>query len=518
MNQANGVSSVDLHPHAPAAPFLAGRWIVALCLLVSMAGAVVYDTFGLNGLVGFVASAGALWLCLFKPKWVILLTFALVPIDTIAILNHTTAGLGPVTAVKLLFVPLALSVGWQILTGVRELRWHRQTTWLLLFLIAMATSSLFAENSHNAILGLRRYVSVFLLYLVALQLLETKKDIIVLLLLFAAMVTLSSITGLAAILGGDGASVLRAIANTTANGTLTAGNPELVTRQSGLAHIDANQFAAIVLTIFFALVVMVIEARRPSVKGMLLLVLPLLLASFGYTLSRFGLVAFGSAALVLAVLYRRRFPLWLSVPLIMVAAIVGLSLLPAEFWERLTQLWQGDIRVDNSLRTRFSQQRLGMVLLARSPLFGIGPLNFMHYYTHEDFRFIVNSFNEPFVMHNLYMAILTDGGLFAFVPYLMAITATFLCFRRARNASVDEVGIARAGPTALLVGATAYFVSQMTLGGTVAKLQWILLLLGPVTEWAYVRGLPANSLRETRSRASAAGPTSSDTSPGTGSP
>ncbi len=197
-------------------------------------------------------------------------------------------------------------------------------------------------------------------------------------------------------------------------------------------------------------------------KAMLLCLFGLTLAALVMTFSRGGALAAGAALLV--ILARSRYKLAAVVLLVLLMLPVA-ALMGEAYWDRLASIT--DPHSDHSTFSRLVMWRAGLRLFADYPIFGVG-------FGRQNQQVLIGKYLPPgaervpemMVMHNTWIQLLTDSGIFAFTVYVALLASVWLWLwripRRVRDSDPLIPPIAdglRASLAAFVVGST--FVSRV---------------------------------------------------------
>ncbi|MBD3241175.1 MAG: hypothetical protein GF331_11365 [Chitinivibrionales bacterium] len=408
------------------------------------------------------------------PAAVLALIVALVPLDIIAQLADVSPAF-TLTIAKIAFPPLLIGVVWRIAILREPLRWNRQATYVLLLTLALAVSALYMRESSLGLRGTRRYMSMALLFLVTFQVVRRRRDVewITLALVISTMV--SCTVGLYFYIRSGATFAVAAM------GSKLSAAQGWSSRLTGMSMTDPNSFAALPASAFMISTVLAFHTRRVLLRVLLLSSLPVYILAIGFSYSRGAAVALSLGIVLLAWLYRRQVPMALSVGSMVLLALTMIPFLPDEFLARLGRLNAAGFITDHALRRRLSYHALGAVLFLRSPLTGLGPANFGHYYTMEEFRFLANTFQDVRVMHNTLFSVLLDTGILGFVPFVLVVVSAFRSLARA-DMQASRARQPWPYPRALLVGLCTYLICQLFLQGQYSKVMWVMFALAPACE------------------------------------
>ena len=383
----------------------------------------------------------------------------LVPLDTIGQLNMTAAV--PVTVTKLLFPPVFAAFLVDRVLSRRPLRAGPLTLCVAAFGAAILCSLAFTGLQAYTLTGLRRYLGVLLLFVLATNIIETERDLRTLLIVIVASCTVSSTLGILESRMGLGWVGIRSWG--------TAGQ-----RLSGVSGENPNTFATNLLVAFFVSLTFALCTRRLALRTALLLLAGLLLAGITFSASRGVTLAMLVTCGYALYRLRRRVPgrwfvLWLGVVVLGVLPFV-----PGLLFERFAALLQG-ADADFTLQRRFAYHAIGLDLFARHPLWGVGPNAFPLHYMASEYRFLTDQSTGPRMLHNLYLLIACEFGIVGLTCFGLVVRQAF------RHLSVIPRTPARV-PTAFLqtaaealrIALVAFLLGSVFLPTEHQKYLWIL--------------------------------------------
>lgn len=349
-----------------------------------------------------------------------------------------------------------------LINGFRTPRHERWATTgmkgALLFAAALLLAWSFAANPEYANRGLQKMFSVLLLFFLVVQLVRTEKQVAAVL---WAIVLSTALSG--------GISVANQAAGRNVLGTVDQGSTRM-TGASAAAPTAASR--PLLAGAAVAMLLAVRAGRRRLYAGC---------AAFGLagvflTLSRStGMVALIAVGWLMIKMWRHpRFPL--VVVGFLLVGLAGLALAPEALTERMSTV--GEMNEDWTAARRVGYHVIGIDLLKRHPVFGVGPDNFGPHYVAFDYRFAPGRRLASRALHNMYLSIAVETGLFGFA-----------CFAGMLGAALWGVHCARRdGPTPTLrmnseaiQFALVVFLLTATFGAAeTTKYLWILLGLSAV--------------------------------------
>lgn len=243
---------------------------------------------------------------------------------------------------------------------------------------------------------------------------------------------------------------------------------------------DANHFAA-ALTMLFPFVFQKTLSHNKS------LTLAAATLCFGIaiaiiiTVSRGGVL--GLAALTVLILTSFPSQRWRNLAFIIAIGIVVLTLATESQIERLLTLSNAhsDELRDASAQERIDNWKLAIQLLKDSPLFGVGPGNFVYY---QGFLIEAKPYGVPgHVTHSLWFEMLSQGAL-VFVPFVILLLRFFLkswrLVRRYRAAGAHDMATYVQTP---MIGLGAFLVPATFLDRAVYEPIYWCIAIGVVHQY-----------------------------------
>jgi O-antigen ligase len=442
---------------------LAGSGVFALALLMALVlGSPFYAValpigIAVGGLVVLYPFIGLLLICLFAQM------------DALA--NILFQGL-PISGVKVLTF---LTFAGVIFDSVRKPRSERFGPnepilyYIVLFALVIVLSSLFVEDRSLAIWSARRLLPLMLLSYLAVRLIETRRQVEMLIICIVASSLGSSFVVIFDYLfGGNLLS--------SEDAAVTAGFGD-VSRSSGASDYNPTTAATMLLAGTCMAMMMFIE----SPKWRWLAGPTILLGTGGLILSfaRSAAVVFAISVLVLLFTQRRHklFPLVIMTGLlglttvaVLLYAGVPLPFIPPEYVDRLLTLL--DFNSDYTLWRRFGYNLIGVDLLVQHPILGVGPGNFQHWYTDPDYRWIPGRTLLPRQLHNMYLEVAVETGLIGFACFMAIIgSAVRGLMQAARRADAPEF---RWMGRSMLFGFGAFLLASVFVPNEYQKYLWLL--------------------------------------------
>ena len=320
---------------------------------------------------------------------------------------------GPVSFTKILYIPTCAYLVWQRVLQRRGFVSSSQTRFVLLFGISLFLTLLLTGFPLYSMGKLRRYLTAIALYYLLLNVIENERDIKTVFVIMIGACLFSSVIGL-----------FETATGTVQSHEVTAAeiDPE---RMTGATIVDANTFAAYVFVAMSPTAYFMFAGKRFWIRALSFMVTATLAATMAMTSSRSSVVVLGIWFCCLLYKFRRRLPLWkVALPLLCLGLCL-LPLVPDTYYERMHRLI-ASAETDTSIQRRVGYQIIGLSLVAKSPLWGVGINAFPKYYATADFRALGSGLTYARTCHNLYLAVGAENGLLGLAFFLAVI---FLSFR-----------------------------------------------------------------------------------------
>jgi O-antigen ligase len=415
--------------------------------------------------VGGGALAVGLYLYSRHPFGMLLLFIFLIPLDRLLWLPGTSSAF---SIVKLQFLPLMLVVCWRILIRREPVRFPRQAIYVLLFASALTVSALLMKSRIHGMRGFMILLRLIAFYFIVVQMVRERKQLRLIVLCLIVSNCLVSLAGLAQYHAGI--SVLP--------GGLHGASAAQKGRFTALALNDPNIFASEANLALFLALVLFIYIKNVVPRVLLLLAICLLSYSVALSFSRGGFLSMLVGFSLVAVMFRSKINISTIVPgaVCIVTAIAVLA--PPGYWERLLTLAGGSM--DYSLNSRAAQHIIALDLFQRSPIIGIGPINFPYYFREKTFRYLVNGLEKGWMLHNMYLSVLLDAGLVGFIPFMALLGSSLsglYAKSRAWSARKAYSRLDQAIPGALFAAMVVYLFANTFLSAEYEKYLWLLVAL-----------------------------------------
>jgi len=432
------------------APAESGRWIVVAVVLLAL-GAAAAACFASPMLALAALALPAAPLLLLAPDVAVLGLVAALPFDALTSLDETRA----LALTRLLGV--AVLGGWVlylVASPQRRLRLGRPGLLLFAYVLFATLSIGWASDTDATLEALRTLAQLFLLYVMAANVLDDWPRITRALDVLLLATTVLAALVLAEAASGTGRAVMRYGEHEV--------NPNFLAAQLAVPAAAALAFRA---------------RHAPLGWWRLAAVVPIVLALIG-TGSRGGALAFAAGLVTLAIGRPR-----LGARALAALAVVAL-LLPALLPDRTLHLLQHrwEMAEDDRLSGRLDIWRVGLAMIADRPLQGTGFAGFRDAFyeymlqTPVDPKFALLHSRGNRVAHNIYLSTLAELGLVGGALFGLALAAHARTLWQLRRAAI-LVGDDRAEDVALAL--LAALVTLLVAGSCtellLCKTPWFLL-------------------------------------------
>jgi probable O-glycosylation ligase (exosortase A-associated) len=220
---------------------------------------------------------------------------------------------------------------------------------------------------------------------------------------------------------------------------------------------DNNHLAVALVMAIPLIVYLAIHSARTLVRlGCWIFAFFVLVAAL-FTYSRGGALALTAMAVLLWLRSPRRMA---TLAVLGVFAAVALAFAPDALWVRFGSI--DDFRQDGSAMGRLAIWRVSLILAGQHPLTGVG----FQMTAHPGLVQRIDPAVIPRAVHNSYLEVLVEAGIFAFLCHLTMIAATALYLRRIRRVTghapqwrwaYDLAGLLQASLLGYMVG--SFFIS-----------------------------------------------------------
>lgn len=358
---------------------------------------------------------------------------------------------------------IAILIRWAIL-GERPVGWQVPAIVLGLYGLIGFLSLMYATNSESVINTLANYVKDALITLVIVVLLKKAPT-------FRHVIWTLLVAGI--FLGS--LSVFQYLTGTfdrSYGGFARAEFKGIAGEDSGYRLAgpigDPNFFAQIMIVLIPIALERLLHERKLILKLLAGLAGIFSILTVIFTFSRGGFLATAVALLIFFLVYPPR-PLFL---IIMIGlGIAVFSFIPSSYFDRILTL-QGllpdqsgriDIRTDNSIQGRASQNLTAWNIFKQHPLLGIGLDNFEVRYPEfsKEIGLAPTSSNKS--LHNLYFEVATESGILGLSVFFLMIWLSLRSLLSARNTFLAIPSLHEYGhlATGLVIGFAGYLVAAL---------------------------------------------------------
>ncbi|MBD3418843.1 MAG: hypothetical protein GF398_01875 [Chitinivibrionales bacterium] len=409
---------------------------------------------------------------LIDPFLILLLLIALASLNSLQIITSKFPAL---SLTKVLFLPLFFVVVWNIGVNKKQVNFKPVMIYLILFIASATCATIMSEFKITAISFLRKYYSLFLLYFLIVQMTDTLKKLMAVLVTMLISCTLSAMIGLGGVFWGISTAKY-------------AMNPE-TERLVGLSILDPNTTASMLLVAFFIGSILMIESKKTWAKILFGISSCIILLGIVFTFSRGISLAILSGIAIMGWNYRKKISILKVAGIGFLLFLLVLPFIPTNYWARMNSLSAlfTDEVMDVSMRRRYSYHAIGAKLIAHYPLFGIGPGNYPRYHEMDEHRYLTDTYIGGKVNHNTFLSIWVENGIFGMLTFMLLIIFSLKALsdrinpKNAENLQPEY----RAVPRIIFVASATYFVSCFFLHGDFTKYLWVLLALAPTVSSFY---------------------------------
>jgi O-antigen ligase len=234
-----------------------------------------------------------------------------------------------------------------------------------------------------------------------------------------------------------------------------------------------NALVAMVIAAYFAVVTRSLRIRcvLGAVAGLLALAIML-------TLSRATSLVTALSLAYMTFRLRRRVPVIWTVIVMLLIALCLVPFIPADYYQRMASLFTEEAKTDMSLFRRNAYNVIAWRLFLRSPVWGVGPNGFIHYYTANAFRTITDTADFGRYCHNTYLGVLCETGLLGLAAFTAIVWLSFrdLSFV-VRSYGRRADGFLKQSAEALHLALFAFLLSSLFLPNLYKKYMWLMFAL-----------------------------------------
>jgi len=291
----------------------------------------------------------------------------------------------------------------------------------IMFGFVLIVAALYADYRHNAQEAMQKIAGMLVLYYLIIRVVREQRQVEVLLL---AIICSTLFSSLVVIYDNTVGESLLATSDAARNQSF-AGE----VRSSGASDNDPTTAASMVLA--GTLLALFLAIKTPKWRWLNLVTVATGSTAVMFSFARSSALAYGIAIAWFILKYRKhpRFPI--VIVLALSIAAMSAPFVPAEYWDRLTSL--SDIDTDESLQRRYTYNVIGLELFVENPLVGVGPGNFRRHYLDQEFRWLPGRTLHPRNLHNMYMSVAAETGLFGILCFLAILLAALVGLQDVRT-------------------------------------------------------------------------------------
>lgn len=256
---------------------------------------------------------------------------------------------------------------------------------------------------------------------------------------------------------------------------------------------DGNFFAQIMVVLVPIAIERMLHEKKLVLKLLAGIAGALSILTIVFTFSRGSFLA---VVVVLAALFFMYPPRPFQLAGLIALGIVILGFIPATYYDRILTLEDllpnqsggVDVRTDNSIQGRASQNLTGWEMFKQHPLLGIGLENFPYLYPQysKEIGLAPDASNRS--LHNLYLQVATETGVVGLSVFLALIWYAFRCVMLARNKFLEASRADYAHmATGLALGFVGYLVAAIFIHAAFPRYFYLLLgilySLPAVAQW-----------------------------------
>jgi O-antigen ligase len=336
----------------------------------------------------------------------------------------------------------------------------------LLFGVSMGVSALGADAKYMAMNSMRRLFSMIIFMYLLIFLITTRERFEKALMILAAT---SLISGVILILDVK----LGLTLVSTSDAATTARTAEGFERSSGGSQYNPTTAATMMLTGVIIALVMLVE--QETHKRFYLAAAGIGTLALVFSFARSSFLVYSITALFLFYRYRHH---RLIIPAMVIGSLIGVVMLPfvpASYFDRIASIFGGG-GGDWTLGRRMTYNVIGVDLLTKHPLFGVGPGNFKAHFVDSGYRYLPGRTMYGRQLHNMHLSIMVEYGLIGATFFYGMVFSAFRGAFRAMRAPVDaHIGVLA---TAYFYALLAYMLVSVFVPNEYNKYTWIMLGLG----------------------------------------
>ncbi|MBI9043226.1 MAG: O-antigen ligase family protein [Anaerolineaceae bacterium] len=242
---------------------------------------------------------------------------------------------------------------------------------------------------------------------------------------------------------------------------------------------DPNAYAQIMVAIVPLAIIRFFDERKFILKALAGFIIVISVMTVVLTFSRGGFISL-VMVLGLCLLWWR--PPFFVYILIVLAVIVVLPFLPAEYTDRIATLLDylpgagNDLTAEYSFRGRISEYMTGILMFLDHPIIGVGKEHYPLEYQNYSRQLGIDPRSEMRSPHSLFIEVLAEQGILGFGVFLLLLFSIFFGIRRAHR-QFSQAGLPQYANMAVSIGLgiAGYFSSSIFLHASYPRNMWILV-------------------------------------------
>jgi len=334
------------------------------------------------------------------------------------------------------------------------------TLYLMGFAGAWAIAILFAESKAAAMSWGIRLSTIKMLFILILMSLRTQKTVTLGIYCLALTSAISAV-----ILIID--TMLGVTLVSTSEAATTARSSEGFDRSSGGSQYNPTTAATMLLCGTILALVHCIES--PHYRRLMGAAAFLGTAAVVLSFARSAALVYAVIVIILCFRYGRYKLFAPAAVLGSIGAFAMLPFVPPEYFERITSIFGSG---DWTLGRRMTYNVIGIDLLIKHPVFGVGPGNFFGLFTDSDYRYLPGRTLTGRQLHNMYLSVAVEYGLFGFTFFMGMIVTAFKLVKSVEATPANDRF--RAIAVSLFYAMLAFYIVSVFVPNEYNKYTWIL--------------------------------------------
>ncbi len=399
-------------------------WLTSALMGLVLALVAVFDVSILLILVPF-AVIGILALYFFYPTWGIIISILLMSVKRLFSVVVGVLPLFTINRTLIIWVLICLLLHRFVLKTRNQFHPHRQNQIALLFCIWFTMCTLLALDKTYAFHIYPQLIGNILIFFLLYQLIDNQKQLAV---LFLGYIALLAGSGFLSIIGNrlTGAKLFGS------GMVFDAETSASIFRASGVAGMDPNHYAVVVVCFIFTLTILLwwrdLNQWHRLVIGVFIFGFLFMLTQ---TMSRTGMILFILASTFFLFKYWKRIGLRRIAIGGLALGLIFTGLVTEQVVDRFTSISEVkdlNLSEDHSISNRIGLTLMLPQLIAINPIFGVGPGNIAYLTSKAESRDYVgrNLKGLGFKSHNQYVGLIGETGVIGFSIFILLMG---LCVR-----------------------------------------------------------------------------------------